>query len=75
MSKDIEVGDVWKHKKTKHWFMVTFYPEDPNDKWYSIIWDNGYAEKLSKYYQIDWYNTYIGKSKGKISDLFKTESE
>lgn len=77
MSKDIEVGDVWKRKKDNRLIRITSisyaFGAEPV---YAYIWNNGYLDyshilqtKLKREY------TYLSKSKVKIEDLFKTENE
>ncbi len=77
MSKDIEVGDVWKRKKDNRLIRITSisyaFGVEPV---YAYIWNNGYLDyshilqtKLKREY------TYLGKSKCKVEDLFKTENE
>lgn len=77
MSKDIEVGDVWKRKKDNRLIRITSinyaFGVEPV---YAYIWNNGYLDyshilqaKLKREY------TYIGKSKYNIDVLFNTENE
>ena len=72
MSKEPEVGDVWIHIATKFKFRITSKEENG---WVSVIWYNGYSDKLFIGGNFDFYNIYLGKSKANIDDLFKTENE
>ena len=74
MSKDKpEVGDVWKANESGIEFILTnkdvrtfnFYSVAKDGKTRRILVNDCFFEE----------NTYLGKSKVKIEDLFKTENE
>lgn len=75
MSKDKpEVGDVWKANKSEIEFMLTNKDVRVFNFWYSIAKD-GRTKRILINDCFFEENTYLGKSKVNIDDLFKTENE
>lgn len=85
MSKDKpEVGDVWKHNGNGNLLhiieigrnYIDFIGFDKYDK-FSPYYKNSFSNigKDERYNKFTEFHTYIGKSKVKIEDLFKTENE
>lgn len=88
MSKDIEVGDVWKHKT--HKTLLHIIEVGANFIAFIGVEDEVYPHKTYKRYYTNSFSDlgndlryehfteifeYLGKSKVKIEDLFKTENE
>lgn len=70
MSKEKpEVGDVWKKNGSKYSFVITNLGTKDNT-WISRLWNNGFADTFSPAAHLEYYHTYLGKSKVSIKELF-----
>jgi hypothetical protein len=74
MSKDIEVGDVWEDEDMNIKLLI-IYISRYNGSFDCLVhdMDNNIIYTKTFYFLNDC--KYLGKSKGNIEDLFKTENE
>ena len=68
-----EVGDVWLHSSGCKYVITMIDIQHLNAC--SRIWEDGWCDKFWYNDAFTEYNTYLGKSKANIDDLFKTENE
>lgn len=85
MSKDTpEVGDVWKHNRFGNLVYIIeigsnfidfigYDKDDQYNRYYKNCFSNINCDE--RYKRFTEFHTYLGKSKAKIDDLFKTENE
>ena len=73
MSKHITPGDVFLHS-SGYKYVITKVDIQRLGAC-SRIWEDGWCDKFWYNDAFTEYNTYLGKSKASIDDLFKTENE
>jgi len=72
MSKEPEVGDVWKYKDGAKVYIIMVDEETVES--FTILGGSAWSGTFQKD-EFQKQHNYLGKSKANIDDLFKTENE